>query len=609
MADIPDPAPTATTAAKLKAYSVGGPTPKDTRRLHLNEFRYSHSDKVIEALRSAYHEIDPDDLLTHYSSGVDQKLTEKLAAYVGIDATCSNVVVAAGSDEILRAVIDTCGVRGHTKLLMGVPGYTHFEHYARLRGLEIVQYPIIGPSISIPSEDHKAALLYHEEILAAGCLVYLCSPNNPTGDVWDEGAIEKLAKTYPKSFFLIDEAYIEFVSAELFGSLEDPSGYAGGISEGLAATALNYASASRVALALPNVIVARTMSKAFGLAALRIGYAVAHASTIATLQIAVSPKAFGPVASRVAVAALGDLRHYLRTTLMARREAKNMMKELRAMGWTCADGKGNFFLLYVGDPAATARALASAGVQVRNRDDLPGLSGFVRVTSGTPDDTKALLTALGSIKMPKQLPIQTFYTPKSTISEIKAMLRSVVGVLDERKIEHWAQGGTMLGANRHQGIPPWDTDADLAYAYDSSGHDPVASLVPAFAAKGLTLQRNRTNAYWQVGTNIAGGVISPIHIDVFSYFFDEKTEKYLIHDERYRTEKPDAPGADCDTSYTVAELFPLRKVPFYDITIKIPNKCEEVLTRALGADYMTTARIRTSETSHVEYPIRDRSPA
>lgn len=618
MADVADAKGESSSSAAggIKAYSVGAPVPKGTRRLHLNEFRYAHSPKVLAALRTAVTEIDSDTLLTHYPSGADEALVGRLANYVGNGATSANLIVAAGSDEVLRAVIDTCGIRGHNKLLMGVPGYTHFEHYARLRGLEIVSYSIVGPSICLTHDEHLASLLYYDYLLADGCLVYLCSPNNPTGDVWSKESVDKLARKYPKSFFLLDEAYIEFISVETSaGSVQTcRADYASEARDEAIAGAMNDASVTPIALSLPNVVVARTMSKAFGLASLRVGYAIANAKTIAALQVAVSPKAFGPIAARVACAALDDLGHYLRTTWETRQQTTLAVRALKKLGWTCADGRGNFFLVYVGDPTAISEKLAKHGVQVRNRDDLPGLSGLIRVTAGTGEDTSAVISAFETLTKPSVPPIQSFYTPKNIMASIKTLTRSVVRVLEESKTEFWAQGGTMLGIVRHRGIMQWDDDCDLAYRRGSAGEDAVGMLKGAFADKGLTLQRNRTDAYWQVGTNDPGRSISPVHIDIFSYSLvgSGASACYLLDDPRFREEDPASQRAHCNTKYTSDELFPLRTVSFYDYSMRIPHRSEDVLARALGPDYMTVAKIRTEDAeggSHASYEIRDLSPA
>jgi hypothetical protein len=132
---------------------------------------------------------------------------------------------------------------------------------------------------------------------------------------------------------------------------------------------------------------------------------------------------------------------------------------------------------------------------------------------------------------------------------------------------------------RHGGIIPWDTDIDLGYLIPAAGIDCVAPLKAEFKKKGLILQRNRTNAYWQVGTNAENTVISAQHIDLFPYALDAKTNMYLNADERFR--EPDPAQSACNAAYKKDELFPLREGKFYNDTIPLPAKAEEVLDRVV----------------------------
>jgi histidinol-phosphate aminotransferase len=600
------------------AYSIGPPPAAGVRRLHLNEFRFQHSEGVVKAAR-AQTETPVDALLTQYQSGVSSALYEELVRYVSAKSV-ENILIASGSDEVLRAVLETSRWRGHTTLLMGVPGYTHFEHHARMQGLTIVAYSI---GLGTSAEDHEASLRYYSGLLSEGCLVYLCSPNNPTGDLWGRARVESLAKAFPRSLFLIDEAYVEFASAarSLDEDWELPEDAGWNAEWAAHASALNRASLAPLAATQDNVVVTRTFSKAFGLAALRIGYAVGTPKTIASLSIAVSPKSFNPLAAPVALAVLEDLEHYHFATRSALTEARRVVEALKAKGWWVLNTPGNFYLVYVGDTRACVPRLTALGIQVRDRDDLPGLAGFVRITAGTSADSDAVIAAFGALQPPASPPPQTLYTSKGVVAQVKTLMKKALSILQQGAIPVWAQGGTMLGMFRHRtslidgGMIPWDDDGDLAYLRPGGVPDPLVSLIPRFAAAGLTLQRNRTDAYWQVGTNRAGEKISPVHIDIFSYregpVAPDGQTTYLLEDERFRREEPNSARAECNTSYSHDELFPLSyEFRFYDLVVAMPAQSERVLRRALGENFMTEAKVRTPDgASHVSFALRDATSA
>jgi len=583
---LPTGSATDTKENAMRPYSLG--TVVDgSLRLHLNEFRFKHAAGVRLALFEAAN-AGPDQLLTRYGQGPSAELIRGLAGYAGVDA--QNILVTAGSDEALLAAVLTSRQRGHTRALMGVPSYTHFEHHARLL-LDVTTYALELFADS-PAGSNIAALAYHDEMMQEGCLVYLCSPNNPTGACWGASTIARLASSYPRSFFVVDEAYHEFATCYKPQNWLD--------------------SVAGVAVAFENVVVTRTLSKAFGLAALRVGYIIARASTLQTLALGVNPKAMSPLAGPVAVAALAGRDYYLLRACEVRDGIASAVTEFRRRGWDAVGGLGNFFLVYAGARAAAFVGALAPWVAVRNRADLPGAAGFVRVTGGSRDCMAALFGAIDAcgLTAPAEVPLQRFYTPKDRVAEVKTLVRQTAAILRVNRVPFFADAGTLLGMVRHGGMIPWDDDADLSYVRTETGADPVADLVPAFRTVGLTLQRNRTDAYWQVGTNEPGRLISPAHVDLFTrrrvvvggavYFETE--------DPRFRDEAPNSPNADCNTRYAEDELFPLRTGRFYDQPICIPARAEAALARALGPDYMAAARVRTPSGPR-EHALTDFSPA
>lgn len=579
----------------LRAYSIG-PATGPGRRLHLNEFRFAHDPSVVDTVRVAAAEAPLETLLSEYPPGSSEELLEDLAQFVGA-AGPANIAVTAGSDEALRAVIETCGIRGQNAVVVGVPTYTHFTHFARLRGLRLCEYAL---GLDTPVESHIRLLECYSRELTEGALVYLGSPNNPTGDIWTASTVADFAERYPRSTFLVDEAYTEYAGVA--------AGEGGSAS---AAETLNACSLAPLAAVTANVIVTRTFSKAFGLAALRIGYAVGTPETIEQLGVALSPKAVSPLACAGARAVLGALPHYLATTRLALEAGGKLAAELRAQGWWVVPEKlrANFFLIYVGDAAGVVKHLGRQNIYIRDRSDLPGLEGFVRVSAGTAEDADAVADAFRALTPPAGPAIQQFYTPKAKIAELRLLLQKTLRVLKPH-VNVWLSAGTLLGAVRHGGIIPWDDDVDLGYY--PMWVDPLEELADVFREAGLTLQRNRTDAYWQVGTNAPGAPISPIHVDIFPFEMKRDPDghfEFVAADPRFQDEAPDCPDAHCNIRFSSAELYPLREAKFYGEKVWIPCRAEDVLARALGPDYMTTARIRRADTEAVEYAIRDFFPA
>lgn len=584
--------------SSLKPYSVGLPT-GDALRLHLNEYRFEHPPEVVAALEGAAASMGATVLLARYPDD-PAPLRRALAAYVGCAEEC--VAVSAGSDEVLRAAIDTARVGGQGSVVVGVPTYTHFAHFAKLSGIPIHEYSLgLGATAAAQTALMEAL---HRERLVAGALVYVGNPNNPTGCTWDRASVRVLAERYPNSLFLVDEAYTEFVAAADCAARK-------------ARVDLNAASLASLAVALPNVVVARTLSKAFGLAALRVGYAVGQPATVRRLALALSPKAVGRLAVRVGCAALARADAYAARAAEAGANAHALSRKLRAQGWWVQVPTGaNFFLVHAGDAPGVVKSLRGAGIAVRDRSALPCLDGFLRVTAGTAKDGERVAAAFGALKPPARRPLQLLYTPKDRVAEILGLYRRFRDVVaDSCKFPlFWLACGTLLGWARHGGgLIPWDDDIDLGYVIEVGERDDLGSPDAAahFRDHGLTLQRNRTGAYWQVGTNEPGELISPVHIDLFPFRPVETSDGplYTNVDPRFSEEKPDDPNANCDARYRPDELFPLRSTRLYSFAVAVPARAEEVLARALGPDYAATARVRVGGGGSVAYPLRDLTPA
>ena len=271
-----------------------------------------------------------------------------------------NIVVGAGSQEILKSAMRAF-VTPTRALVTAVPTFENCTAYAKRYNLPVTEVKV-----------DSAFRLDVEPMIAAASknagLLFFNNPNNPTATVHSAATvrdmIERVRKASPDTMILVDEAYHDYVT--------DPS----------------YETAIPIALSTPNVIVARTFSKAYGMAGMRIGYAIGMADSVkklAALKMPYNVSVFGIAA---AVAALGDTAHIEEERRRNTEVRTFTMKALQEMGAKPADSQGNFLFVDVGRPAKEFRdACAKSGVMV-GRDFPPFEKSHCRISIGTMDEMK-----------------------------------------------------------------------------------------------------------------------------------------------------------------------------------------------------------------------------
>jgi histidinol-phosphate aminotransferase len=272
-----------------------------------------------------------------------------------------NIVMGAGSQEILKSAV-RAWVTADRSLVTALPTFENPTNFARRHKLPVTEVKV-DSEMRLDVEGMIAAASKGD----AG-LVFFNNPNNPTATV--HGAktvidmVERIRKASPATVILIDEAYHEYVT--------DPS----------------YASAIPLALSTPNVFVARTFSKAYGMAGMRIGYAIGMPETmkpLAALKMPYNISVFGVAA---AIAALNDPKHLENERKRNTEVRAFTVKALQAMGAKPADSQGNFLFVDIGRPAAEFRdACAKHGVMV-GRDFPPLEKSHCRISIGTMDEMK-----------------------------------------------------------------------------------------------------------------------------------------------------------------------------------------------------------------------------
>jgi histidinol-phosphate aminotransferase len=590
-----------------KPYSVG--TINQPVRLHLNEFRENHHPDIIKHIKQYINQCG-ETLLTNYSLSQDPLVVDRISSYVGFPS--DNILLTSGSDNALEAIVNASHLMGYTKIIMGRPSYTHFEHFVFLKQMSILPYFL---NLSTTNSDHYDMIKYYSDEMKKGCIVYICSPNNPTGHIFDRMMLVKLIQKYPRSLFIIDETYIEIASihykyimnTKIIHNMGNPNINSSNFKEDI-----NLLSSKNLVKKHGNIVVVRSMSKMFGLASIRIGYIIGQKKILDVINWGVSPSSFNRLNTAVVPFVLDHLDYYVILMIKCLSRKALLVCQLSGLGWKVFDTSSNFYLLYVDNCSEFVKTMESNGILVRDRNELCGLQGHVRITAGNINDTTILLSTIKKITPPNSVSIQNYYTDKKHITKLKILTRIVAKILHNNNVEFWAQSGTLLGMIRHTpgGIIPWDDDVDLAYV-KTDDDIAIKSLANVFRSNGLSLQRNRTDKYWQIGYNTAGSIISKAHVDLFSYsekIIDGK-KIFVIDDPRFENEDPNSDYAHCNIKYKHSELFPLDiSHKFYEIIIPVPAKSEKVLARSLGKTYKNIAKIRDNS-QIVEYKIVDYYPA
>jgi histidinol-phosphate aminotransferase len=303
------------------------------------------------------------------STPSDGALASAIAAKFG--AKTENVVLGAGSQEILKSAVRafTTPARG---LVTASPSFENCPNIAKKLGHPVVEVKVDG-ACRLDLDGMAAAAK------GAG-LVFLNNPNNPTATLHGAKAVEdfvhRVRSSSPDTVILIDEAYHDYVT--------DPS----------------YASAVPLALKTPNVFVARTFSKAYGMAGLRIGYAIGAADTLkgmARLKMPYNISVFGVAAS---LAALNDAKHMEEEKQRNTDVRTYTVKALDDLGCKSTASQGNFLFVDIGRPAAEFReACAKHGVFV-GRDFPPYEKTHARISLGTMDEMKKATAVFRSVIRP-----------------------------------------------------------------------------------------------------------------------------------------------------------------------------------------------------------------
>ncbi|MDD3178838.1 MAG: histidinol-phosphate transaminase [Opitutaceae bacterium] len=304
-------------------------------------------------------------LLNRYPEPQPSDLVDRLGSLYGVAPR--QTLVTRGSDEGIDLLLRAFCRAGQDAILITPPTYGMYAVAAAIQGARVVPVPLIR---------EKDFALDADAVLAAWTpavkLVFLCSPNNPTGGLLDRRESLRLIRALlGRSVVVVDEAYLEFSGAPSFAA---------------------------EITAQPNLVVLRTLSKAFGLAGARCGVTLADPAVIGVLQNIIAPYPVpapvrqaaltaltpaGIAAARESAAALADGRRALASALARLPSVRRV--------WP---SDANFVLVEMADAGRAMTAARAAGLIVRDRSREPGLANCLRITAGLPDENQFVLEVL-----------------------------------------------------------------------------------------------------------------------------------------------------------------------------------------------------------------------
>jgi histidinol-phosphate aminotransferase len=276
-----------------------------------------------------------------------------------LDVAPAQVALTNGVDEAIHVLFEAFLESGD-ELLLPVPTYTMYEVYASATDASVIAVQA-SDDLGFPFERLLAAITPRTKIIA------IANPNSPSGTVATRAQIVEIAHRAPHSLLLVDEAYFHFYRETVVDLIGE----------------------------IPNLVVARTFSKAYGLAGLRVGVIIASVELMQWVRRVLSPYSVNSVALACLPSALNDtdyLDWYVGEVLAARAEFEAALDAAGVRRWP---SQANFVLVDIGSQHAEfVRRMSAEGVLVRDRSNDPGCDGRVRITIGTREQMRHAVLSL-----------------------------------------------------------------------------------------------------------------------------------------------------------------------------------------------------------------------
>ena len=311
-------------------------------------------DVFLDANESPY-----DNGVNRYPDPHQKALKRRLSELKGLPE--ENIFVGNGSDEAIDLVFRVFCEPGRDNVVAIAPSYGMYEVAAETNDIEVRKVRL-RPDFSLDTDALLAACDAHTKAL------FLCSPNNPSGNAFTHAEVLGLAERFP-GIVVLDEAYIDFCSIPSLRSKVNE---------------------------VPNLIILQTLSKAWGMAGLRLGLALAQPRIIQLMSRIKYPYNINVLAQR---AALEQLRKPVAgqvAEIVAQRVVVARLLESHPFVRKVWPSEANFLLVQVEDADTLYAHLLQDGIIVRNRSRVPGCEGCLRITIGTPEENRRLKESLES---------------------------------------------------------------------------------------------------------------------------------------------------------------------------------------------------------------------
>ncbi|MBK9283814.1 MAG: histidinol-phosphate transaminase [Sphingobacteriaceae bacterium] len=299
-----------------------------------------------------------------YPDPYQQKLKDKLSTIKGLPP--KNIFLGNGSDEAIDILFRIFCEPGKDKVIICPPTYGMYEVSANINDVLLVKVPLLPETFQLDITNILKVISDQTK------LIFICCPNNPTGNGVQWSDIKMIIENFP-GIIVIDEAYINFASYR-----------------SLIPELLNY----------PNLVILQTLSKAWGLAGLRLGMAFASEEIISLFNKVKPPYNINEATQQLALQALDNIQAVNEWIKVSVQERTRLRDELSTLSFVLKvyDSEANFLLIKMQDANAVYDYLVNEGIITRNRSKIELCENCLRITVGTMEENKKLISTLNKFK-------------------------------------------------------------------------------------------------------------------------------------------------------------------------------------------------------------------